>query len=154
MKPKESRYGIIPELLARTALSIACMALPIGCENSGSEEDSMGSSGADSDAEFPSDPTLLSVAHEQARYLAKVFALSEPNWDNFEIHWGCRSCIYPWDDWNLVTIDRHWQGNAEITRAHVRHELFHLMSGFWINGTPEFCNGVRIADHVAWKTCQ
>lgn len=97
-----------------------------------------------------SDPTLEAIAMEEGTELAAVFHIPEPDMNDITIEWGQVSEYNNTDNYYRVTIRRDLEGQDEALRAHVRHEMFHAMTGLR-DGEEETFNGVRIAGIVAWE---
>jgi hypothetical protein len=120
-------------------LTVLCAFLALagtGCES--------GSPGASSDS------TLAGIAAEEGAALAGVFGIPQPNMDDISIEWGRLSEYNDTDNYYRITIREDLAGQDEALRCHVRHEMFHAMTGLR-DGEELTYNGVRIAGVVAWE---
>lgn len=97
-----------------------------------------------------SDATLEGIAAEEGAMLAATFAIPVPNMDEITIEWGQYSEYNDTDNYYRITIREDLADNYEALRAHVRHEMFHAMTGLR-DGEEETYHGVRIAGVVAWE---
>lgn len=119
----------------KTLAQLLLPLLLLGCES------------RDADRVPASDPGLLAVAKQEAVYLGKIFSLPYPDWDLLSIRWGELSYTYRLPDYDAIYIDKTVaEYNDDVLHAHIRDEIFHVMSGLWHE--TEYCNGVRIADYV------
>lgn len=124
---------------AMLTLSALCSLLVLtgtGCES--------GSPGAHSD------PMLEGIAAEEGARLAAVFSIPQPNMDDIDIEWGRFSEYTDTDNYYRIKIREDLAGQDEALRAHVRHEMFHAMTGLR-DGEEEMYNNVKIAGVVAWE---
>lgn len=123
--------------IAMITLIAACSLLMLagaGCESS--------SPGARSDAK------LEAIATEEGAKLAGVFSIPAPTMDDISIEWGKISEYNNTDNYYRITI-RDDLGTDDAVRAHVRHEMFHAMTGLR-DGEESMYHGVKIAGVVAW----
>jgi hypothetical protein len=97
-----------------------------------------------------SDPVLAGIAAEEGSELAATFSIPEPNMDDISIEWGQVSEYNNTDNYYRIKIREDLAGQDEALRCHVRHEIFHAMSGL-SDGEQESLNGVPIASVVAWE---
>lgn len=124
-----------------TALTVICSVLMIagvGCETG------TGSPGAGSDT------VLKGMAIEEGARLAAVFHMPAPNMDDISIGWGAISEYSDNDNYYRITIREDLEGNEDALRRHVRHEMFHAMTGLR-DGDQTSYHGVLIAGVVAWE---
>ena len=124
------------EMVKLTALCAFLALAGVGCE-SGSPGDR-------------SDVTLEGIAAEEGAKLAGTFHIMPPNMDDITIEWGKFSEYDNTGNYYRITIREDLIGNDEGLRAHVRHEMFHAMTGLR-DGEELTFNGVRIAGVVAWE---
>ena len=125
-----SKTGMIMAM----AFSVGMLLIGAGCESS--------SPGARSDAK------LEAMAADEGAKLAGIFSVPAPNMDDISIEWGKISEYNNNDNYYRITI-RDDLGNDESVRAHVRHEMFHAMTGLR-DGEESMYHGVKIAGVVAW----
>ena len=97
-----------------------------------------------------SDPGLAAIAAEEGAKLAAIFGIEPPDMDEIDIEWGARSQYNNTDNYYRILIREDIADNEDWLRAHIRHEMFHAMTGLR-DGDEETFNGVLIASVVAWE---
>lgn len=95
-----------------------------------------------------SDLVLEGIALEEGSSLAGVFNMPSPDMDEIYIGWGKISEYNNTDNYYRITI-RDDLNSDDAIRAHVRHEMFHAMTGLRDGEELEY-HGVKIAGVVAW----
>lgn len=120
-------------------LAVLCAGLALACVGCGA-----GSPGDRSDAK------LEAIAMEEGSGLAATFSMPVPDMDEISIEWGPVSEYNDTDNYYRIKIREDLAGQEDALRCHVRHEMFHAMTGLR-DGDQTSYNGVVIAGVVAWE---
>jgi len=131
---KNTNANSIAEMVEVASLSVLLLLTATGCGES---------------AYDLSDPILQGIALDEGDKLAAVFSLPQPNMDDIDIEWGPISECTLADKCPRIKIREDLKGQDAAVRCHVRHEMFHAMTGLQ-DGQQQYCNGVRIAGVIAW----
>lgn len=107
-----------------------CVLFALGCEN----------------RELPQEPDLQGAKIEAVDYINAQFG-TQANADTINVQWGELSQC--WVEPRLIEINESLVGQPDAIRCHMRHEVFHAITGLH-DGVIETFNGVRIADKIAW----
>jgi len=107
-----------------------CVLFALGCEDSGR----------------PQEPDLQGAKIEAVEYINSEFG-THGNADTISVSWGDLSLC--WVESMVIEINDSLVGQPDAIRCHMRHEVFHALTGLY-DGVVETFNGVRIADKIAW----